>query len=72
MANYQILNHLGEVLEASVTEEAFNEMVELNPNLAFYLYDANPENDLVERWKNKPEDESDVTQYRIYKLIEEA
>ena len=68
---YQILNHLGEIVNESISQEEFDSMVETNPNLAFFQYDAQPENDLVAKWKVAESEGEQISHMRIYKKLEE-
>ena len=68
---YQILNHLGEIVNESISQEEFDSMVETNPNLSFFQYDAQPENDLVTKWKVAEGEREQIDHMRIYKVIGE-
>lgn len=69
---YQILNHLGEELIPSITDEA---LVELQGNDEFHCFqwDDNPESHIVDglRLQKEEHPELNLDAIRIYKLIEE-
>lgn len=71
MANFQIQNHLGELL-LTVSSDELNNLIEL-AEFNYLEHDSNAENDLVARFQAaKNEDETlDLTKFRIFKLIEE-
>jgi thermostable 8-oxoguanine DNA glycosylase len=71
MANYEIQNHLGELL-STVTEEELNNLIEL-AEYNYTQYDASPEYDIVTRLQNaKSEDPTlNLDRFRIYKPIVE-
>jgi hypothetical protein len=69
MINFEIQNHLGEVLE-TVSEEELATRIEL-AEFNYHEYDEVPENDLVTRFQTaKEEDDTlDFSRSRIYKKI---
>lgn len=71
MANFEIQNHLGEVLSV-VNEEELNNLIEL-AEYNYTQHDDNPEYDIVERLqKAKSEDPGlNLDKFRIYKPIVE-
>lgn len=70
--NYQILNHLGEELLASVSQEQLDEMIETG-EFNMFQWDATEESNIITGLavKKAEEPESDFSTTRIYKLIEE-
>lgn len=71
MANFEIQNHLGEVLTV-VSEEELNNLIEL-AEYNYTQHDDAPEYDIVERLKKaKSEDPSlNLDKFKIYKPISE-
>jgi hypothetical protein len=74
MANYQILNHKGEELSASITAE---DLATMKENLAEYNcfeWDGGEETNIIEGFAKKLEENTEMVldNVRIYKLIEEA
>ena len=67
--NYQILNHLGEVEVASISQEELNTLISDENNIGVYFAYDDAENDLVTRWA---QDESpQASSRKIYKDLAE-
>lgn len=68
---YEIQNHLGEVIMASITEEEYLELRKVATAEGFNYYETGP--GLVEMLKKQETEEGvDISQTRIFKkLIEE-
>lgn len=69
---YQILNHLGEELIASITDEALAELKD-SGEFNCFQWDENPDSHIVEGLKKQKEEnpELDLDSIRLYKIIEE-
>lgn len=72
MENFEIQNHLGEVIVESISREELDVLLEAK-ELNYFEYDATEENNLVTRWAQaKIEDETlNMDMFRIYKHIGE-
>jgi hypothetical protein len=63
---YQIQNNLGEVVVESVSEEELAALLEGADEYNYFMYEPDPELDLVKKWA---EDLEAAHNNRIYKLI---
>lgn len=67
---YQILNYLGEEIIASVTDEQLEEL-KADVLYNYFLYDPNPEFDLVTKWADDVDEQGSLVQNcRIVKPIQ--
>lgn len=77
MENFEIQNHLGEVITASVTREELDVLIiEAETGVTdntYFQHDSNPEYDMVTRIAQaKSEDDTlNIETFRIYKRIGE-
>ena len=69
--NYQILNHLGEVEVASISQEELNTLISDENNIGVYFAYDEGENDLVTRWAQDAAEGNDVSGRKIYKDLAE-
>jgi len=72
MENFEIQNHLGEVIVESISKTELDALIEANEH-NYFEYDETEGNDLVTRWvQAKVEDETlNMDMFRIYKQIGE-
>lgn len=64
MATYKIYNHLGDLLEENLTEDAFQEIKD-SGEWNLFAHDV----DIFENWKTIHADNDDIENWRVYEIV---